>query len=438
MTDIRRRAIAVLIALSPVASGAQEIERENWTARFQATYVYQSKPSFAAPYSGPNSVRPQHERSYSFTSTAYLGLRPWSGGELYFNPEAVQGVPLSNVAGLGGLTNGEMQKVAGAELKLYRARLFLRQTWGLGGGEERVDADANQLAGVLDRNRVVLTAGNLATVDIFGLNEYAGDPRTQFLNWSFLTYGAYDYAADLRGYTWGAALEYYRDDWALRAGRFLQPKLSNGMQLNTRVFRSYGDQVEVERRHELYGQRGKVQLLVFRNVAAMASFADALAFGQANAATPDVASVRRSQTKIGWGLAFEQAAGPDVGVFARFSRHDGKTETYAFTEIDRSMSAGAIVKGGRWGRPGDKVGVALARNGLSGSHRAYLAAGGTTFFLGDGRLDYRPESIVETFYSLGLVKSAWLSLDWQHIRNPGYNADRGPVRVASLRLHAEF
>lgn len=438
MTDIRRRAIAGLITLWSVASPAQEIERENWSARFQATYVYQSKPSFDAPYSGPNSVRPQHERSYSFTSTAYLGLRPWHGGELYFNPEAVQGVPLSNVAGLGGLTNGEMQKVAGAELKLYRARLFLRQTWGLGGGEERVDADANQLAGSRDRNRVVLTAGNLAATDIFGLNEYAGDPRTQFLNWSFLTYGAYDYAADLRGYTWGAALEYYRDDWALRAGRFLQPAQSNGMRLDTRIFRSHGDQVEIERRHDIGGRRGKVQLLAFRNVAPMASFADAIAFGKASAATPDIASVRRSQTKIGWGLALEQAAGPDVGVFARFSMHDGKTETYAFTEIDRSLSAGVIVKGSRWGRSGDQAGVALARNGLSGSHRAYLAAGGTTFFLGDGRLDYRPESIVETFYSLGLAKSAWLSVDWQHIRNPGYNADRGPVQVASLRLHAEF
>lgn len=411
---------------------------ERWNARFQATYVYQSKRPFEAPYSGPRSLRPEHERSYTFTSTAYLGFRPWRGGELYVNPEAVQGRALSEVSGLGGLTNGEIQKVARPRLSVYRARLFVRQTWGLGGGRETLEADANQLAGAVDRDRLVLTAGNVAVIDLFGLNEYAGDPRTQFLNWSFLTFGAFDYAADLRGYTWGTALEYYRGEWTLRAGRFLQPKQSNGMQLDTRIGRHFGEQVELEHRHALFGRPGKVQVLAFRNVARMASFSDALALGEAAGTVPDIEGVRRRQSKRGWGIGLEQALGAHAGAFARFSAHDGKTETYAFTEIDRSISAGAAVKGARWGRSADTLGLAFARNEISRSHRNYLAAGGTTFFLGDGGLHYRPEAVLEAFYSVGLGAGTRLTADWQRIRNSGYNADRGPVNIASLRLHWMF
>ena len=418
---------------------------ERFNAKFQATYLWQTKPGFKAAYSGVNSLSPAHEKSYSFTSTAYLGWRLAPQTELYFNPEVVQGVPMSGLTGLGGLSNGELQKTAGSNPLLYRARLFVRQTWNTGaaGGErEAVESDANQLAGVRAQDRVVLTLGNLAVTDIFDANAYAHDARTQFMNWSFLTHGAYDFAADSRGYSWGAALEYYRADWAIRAGRFMMPRESNGLVLDRALGSHFGDQLELEKAYALAGQPGKARLLVFRNQAVMGGFDAALV--AAAGAVPVVAPVRTKRVKKGWGINLEQSLTPDAGLFARVGRSDGASEAYAFAEIDRSLSLGVTVKGAQWGRPQDVLGLALAQNGLSASHRAFLAAGGNGFFVGDGRLNYRAESIVEGYYSVGLgqdgslLKRSALSLGAQLIRNPAYNADRGPVRVLSVRLHTEF
>jgi len=430
---------AFIGTLLPILCFAQTSEPENWNAKFQATYVWQSKDSFAAAYSGPNSLSSDHEKSYSFTATAALGFRPWTGGELYFDPEAAQGVPLSNLTGLGGFTNGEIARTAGPTLKVYRARLFLRQTWGLGGEKENIESDANQLAGSVDRHRLVLTVGNLSVIDIFDDNAYNHDPRTQFLNWSLMTYGAYDYAADARGYSWGAALEWYREDWVLRAGRFAQPREPNQLALDPRLLLHYGDQIELEHSHTLFGQPGKLRLLAFRNRAKMARYQDALDLAAQNGDTPDINDVRTTeQIKYGYGINLEQAVSDSVGLFGRASWADGKTETYAFTEIDDSVSGGMLIKGSIWDRAQDTLGIAVVCNGLSDEHRAYLAAGGLGFFIGDGRLNYRPETLVETFYGMKVMKYIWASLDWQHIRNPAYNADRGPVNVGSLRLHTEF
>ncbi|WPB55014.1 carbohydrate porin [Xylophilus sp. GOD-11R] len=420
---------------------AEEIE--DFSVHGQATYIAQRKPSFSAAYSGPNSLSAERERSYSFTSTAFLGVRLAPQTELYFNPEAVQGLPLSRLTGLGGLTNGELQKTAGTSILAYRARLFLRQTWGLGGGSDFVEGDANQLASRYDKRRVTLTAGNFALSDIFDNSAYAHDARTQFLNWSFLTHGAYDFAADSRGYTWGVVLEYrHDDDWTVRAGRGIQPRESNGLKLDHQFFRHYGDQVELERRWQAQGRPGALRLLAFRNVAVMGGFQDALDYASANGTTPAVAPVRERRVKTGAGINLEQEVADGIGVFGRLARNDGKSETYAFAEIDRSMSVGAVVQGGRWGRAKDTFGIAVAQNGLSPEHRDYLAAGGSGFFVGDGRLRYKPETIGEVFYRIALpnlkkLENA-LTLGFQHIRNPAYNADRGPVRVVSLRLHTEF
>ncbi|MBC7649527.1 MAG: carbohydrate porin [Vitreoscilla sp.] len=411
---------------------------EAFNAKFQATYIWQKKPAFNAPYSGVNSLLPSAEKSYSFTSTAYLGLRLAEGTELYFNPEVVQGVPMSGLTGLGGLSNDELQKTAGAKPLLYRARLFVRQTWNVGDDREAVASDANQLAGLRSNNRVVLTAGNLAVSDIFDANAYAHDPRTQFMNWSFLTHGAYDFAADSRGYSWGAAFEYYRGDWAVRAGRFMMPRDSNGLVLDRALARRYGDQLELEKAYTALGQPGKARLLVFRNQAIMGGFDDALA--AAAGGVPVVAPVRKLRSKKGVGINLEQSLTDNAGVFARIARSDGASEAFAFAEIDRSMSFGIQVKGAIWGKAQDTLGLAYAQNGLSAPHRAFLAAGGNGFFVGDGRLNYRPESILEGYYSFGLgfLQRSALSLGAQFIRNPAYNADRGPVRVFSVRLHTEF
>ena len=412
---------------------------EETSAKFQTTYVWQGKSPFGAPYSGPHSLSPDREKSYSFTATAALGTRAWTGGEFYFNPEVAQGVPLSGLTGLGGFTNGEIARTSGPTPTFYRARLFARQTWGFGGGSESVQSDANQLAGSVDRRRLVLTAGNLAVLDIFDDNRFSHDPRTQFLNWSLMTHGAYDYAADARGYSWGFALEYFHDASTLRAGRFIQPKEPNQLALDPRVFKHYGDQVEIERAYALANRPGKLRILVFRNVARMAGYQDALDLAAQAGGAPDINAVRTvERVKHGLGLNFEQEISPTVGLFGRASWADGQTETYAFTEIDRSLSGGVSVKGGAFGRARDSLGIAYVRNGLSTAHRDYLGAGGLGFFLGDGTLNYRPENILESYYSLDVAKNTLFSADFQRISNPGYNADRGPATVVSARLHYGF
>src|SRR6266566_2783979 len=430
--------IAILLLVVDIGH-AQEAQEEASSAKFQATYVWQRKSPFDAAYSGANSLSPSREKSYSFTTTAALGTRTWSGGELYFDPEVTQGVPLSRLTGLGGFTNGEIARTSGPDPTLYRARLFARQTWDFGSGVERLEPDANQLAGSVDRRRLVLTVGNLSVLAIFDDKDFSHDPRTQFLNWSLMTHGAYDYAADARGYSWGLALEYFNDDWRLRAGRFIQPKEPNQLALDPRIFKHYGDQIEIERAYALAERPGKVRFLAFRNVARMARYQDALDLAAQTGGAPDINAVRSvERVKRGFGFNFEQEISSSVGLFGRASWADGQTETYAFTEIDRSLSGGVSVKGGNFGRARDTLGIAYVRNALSTAHRDYLAAGGLGFFLGDGALDYRPENILETYYSLNVVKDFWFSVDFQRISNPGYNADRGPATVISGRLHYGF
>lgn len=432
-----RSVAGLALGLCVCAAQAQEEDREKrWDARFQATYIWQQKPPFDAAYSGPNSLLPGREKAYTFSSTAYLGWRPASGLEIWFNPEVVQGVPFSGLHGFGGFPNGEQQKVSGPNPTFYRSRLFLRKTWAMGREDLQVEGEANQFAMTTKQDRLVLSAGNLAVTDVFDPNNYAHDARTQFMNWSFLTHGAFDFAADARGYSWGTALEYYRGDWAFRAGRFMQPAESNGLPLDRRIGRHYGDQIEIQHAHQLAGRPGQTRVLLFRNHARMGAFDDAVA--SAAGGIPDLADVRRGQSKRGVAFAFEQEVGDGIGVFGRASRHDGRTETYAFTEIDQSVSAGVSIKGGAWSRAEDTLGMAMAVNGLSLAHQRYLAAGGLGAFLGDGALNYGSERIGEIYYSLRLAKGAWLSLDYQRIINPGYNRDRGAVSVATARVHLKF
>lgn len=430
--------VALACQLKSGVSLAGDGAQENWNAHAQSTYIWQNKSAFSAPYTSDFSLRPERERSYSLSLTAALGWRIAKETELYFNPEASQGLPFSNLTGLGGMSNGELQKVSGTDLKFYRARLFIRQNWNLGGEKVAVASDFNQLAGLQDKRRITLTIGNLAVTDIFDGSAIAHDARTQFINWSLLTHGAFDFAADARGYSLGAALEYYADDWVVRGGRFMQPAESNGLPLDTRIMRHYGDQLELEHAHSIAGLAGKVRILAFRNQALMGSFRDALADAPANGGVPDVSRVRTERSKIGAGLNVEQAITPEIGVFARASWNDGASETYAFTEIERSLSTGAAISGSLWQREQDTIGMALVRNGLSQAHRDYLAQGGHGAFIGDGRLNYRPEDIAEIYYRLGVTPALHLTLDLQHIRNPAYNADRGPVSIASMRLHAQY
>ena len=416
------------------ASAAPTAAAPDFQAWVQSTWIRQFKDPFRSPYAGGRSLSGEREASYSFTMGLALGWRLAPGLELHLNPEAAQGVPLSGLNGLGGFPNAELSRAGSPDIQGYLARAFLRRTWGLGGEREAVLGEPGQLEGIQDRRRLVLTAGKVSLMDLFDDNRWAHDPRTQFTNLAFGTHGAYDFAADVRGYTWGAALEFVDGDRAIRVGRFAQPREPNQMALDPRLGRHYGDQIELEQGWRLHDREGRLRLLMFRNQSVMGRWQDAIA--QAGAAVPDISAVRSGRrAKRGIGLNLEQEIAPGVGLFARVLRADGQTEPYAFAEIDRSRSAGLLAQGSAWGRPQDAFGLAIARHDLSAPHRDYLAAGGLGYFVGDGRLAPAGERIVEAFYRVLIADGMWLSLGRQHIANPGYNADRGPVSVTMLRLH---
>ena len=430
----------IVVNPSPFLKGSfyNPFRAENWQVGLQSTYVWQKKLSLPAAYSGPNSLLTSAEVGYTLTATLSVGYRPWIGAEIFVNPEVIQSEELSQLHGLGGLSNGENQKTGGPMPNLYRARLFLRQTIPIGGDSTPIVQNANQFSGALASRRLVVTLGYMAMTDIFDGNSFSHDPRTQFMNWSLWTFGANDYAADSRGYTWGVAVEYYHDDWALRIARFAQPKESNGLPLDFHIIDHYGDNLELEHDHVLLGRPGKVRLLGFHNRARMGSFRDALAYAQDNGGLLSVGTVRKDQSKFGFGIGLEQNITRDAGLFARFSYNDGQTETYAYTEIERSLALGGVVKGRLWRRPDDTFGLALVANGLSQAHRDYLAVGGLGFFIGDGQLNYGLEQIAEAFYSARLFTNLWFSLDGQYIVNPAYNRDRGPAKILGCRFHVEF
>jgi high affinity Mn2+ porin len=429
MGFISRCALAlglVYLSSSAYAQSPSVPEETGFSISGQTTWINQRKGSFNAAYTGPNSLIPTAERSYSFTASAALAWRLGNGLSFELHPEAAQGVPLSKLTGFGGFPNNELARTSGANLTVYRARAFARKLFKLE-----------------DDTQLVVTVGNLSVIDLFDQNEFSHDPRRQFLNWALVTHGAFDYAADARGYTWGAAAEYSTANYVVRFGRFIQPKESNGLKLNPRITESFGDQLELELPHKNTLGEGKTRWLAFHNQAVMGRFDDATIQGAQTATTPVIGNVRGAHSKVGVGIALEQDVGKLGGIFARASMHDGKTESYSFTEIDRSISGGFLGNGNAWKRPKDTWGGAFVVNGLSKSHQQYLQAGGLGFFLGDGNLSYKSEKIVELFYSLALPTEAlgvrsYVTLNYQRIENPGYNATRGPASILGARLHLNF
>jgi hypothetical protein len=416
---------------------------EEFMLRGQSTYINQHKPAFSSALpDGPNSLTKIAESSYTFTNTLFFGWRPQADLELYFVPEMNTGIAFSALQGMGGFTNGEVTRSAGSKPSFYRQKLFLRKTWNEGDLSEVVEADTDQLKGLVSRNRWVMTAGNFSNLDIFDDNAYAKDPRTQFMNWGNMTYAAYDYAADARGYGWGLALEWYKENWAMRLSRMTGPKLPNGLPVDFQIAKHFGDQFEIERTHYLMNQLGKARVIVWHDRANLANFNDALAYGLANPSQSNhqwIVDVRNGEKdKYGLGFNLEQSINSNLGFFARAMRSDGKTETYAFTEVDNSLSLGAVMNGSSWGRALDAVGLSYMQNGLSKERQNYLRAGGISFFIGEGNLVYKPETILEAYYSVGLSQKTAVTFDVQSIQNPAYNALRGPVLVTGFRLHTEF
>ncbi len=429
-----RRVLAPLACVVAVGAARGEAPASSaWSFHSQSTLIEQWRGGIDSPYQGTNSLVAQREDKHTATLTLFLGRQLWAGGEIFYDPEMSQGTGLSDSVGMAGFPNGEATR-AGAKVPEYStARLFLRQTFGLGGAREAITSGPNQIAGERDVERITLTLGKLSAADVFDANDYSHDARTQFLNWALMANGAWDYPADVKGYTGGFTAEWNQASRALRWGVFMEPVAANERELDKHIGRAHGQAFEWEERYKLGNRGGALRGLVYWNQARMGSYATAV-----RSPAPDITRSRGYRSKVGAGLNWQQEIADDAGVFARIGVNDGRTETWAFTEIDRTVSAGVSIKGSRWGRAADTVGVAALANGLSAEHRRYLAAGGYGFIVGDGRLSYRPEEVLETYYNWKPAEWLALALDFQYARNPGYNRDRGPVSIFAVRGHVEF
>jgi high affinity Mn2+ porin len=412
------------------------LETNSFSIHAQTTYVNQYAFPFRSPYSGTNSFQPNIGRE-TWDATLYVGLRPWSGAEIWINPEIDQGFGLSGTLGVAGFTSGEAYK-RGAEYPYTRVqRAFLRQTFELGGQTEKVQADLNQFAGSQTSDRLVFTVGKFGVGDIFDTNKYAHDPRSDFLNWAVIGAGTFDYAAEAWGYTLGAAAEWYQGPWTLRAGLFDLSVASNSTDLDPQ-FQQFQWIGEIERRYELWGQPGKLKATAFLSRARMGRYDDAIRLAQSTGMPADLDPVRRYTSRSGIHLNLEQQLSPDLGVFARAGMASGNVEPYELADIDRTLAAGLSLSGRKWGRPDDTFGLAGVINVITASHQAFFQAGGIGILVGDGQLpNPGAEKIVEAYYSFPLA--SWrATVDYQFITNPAYNRDRGPVSVVAGRLHAQF
>ena len=417
---------------------SRAIDPYSWNVHGQLTLIEQGYPAFRSPYQGTNSLTGASQIQNTTSATAFVGYRPWDGTEVYINPELMQGFGLNNTLGVAGFPNGEAQKSNFPMPRIDIARVFVRQTFGLGGEQETIEDGPNQLAGKQDISRITVTAGRFAVLDIFEGNSYSHDPRVDFLNWNMYCCGSYDVTMDKIGYTWGAAAELNQKSWAIRAGYFLVPAVSNANSYDIHISER-GEYIgELELRYSLFSQPGKFRLMGWANIANMGGYADALAMPVTTPDYPDITQTRHVRTNYGFVANLEQAITADLGIFSRASWSPGRVELIGWTDCDESLSFGAVLKGSAWGRPDDKIGVAGVVEGLSSIARAYFAAGGLGILIGDGQLNYRPERILEAYYAYSVNKWATFTFDYQFIDNPGYNADRGPVSVFSGRLHAQF
>jgi high affinity Mn2+ porin len=416
-----------------------EAAPETYAVHVQLGGIVQYHPAFRSPYRGSQSLDPGSRGNEAALATGFFGFRPWLGAEVWANPEVDQGFGLSNTLGLAGFPNALSSRVGSSDPYVRLQRVFIRQTINLGGGTEQIQPDLNVLGGSQALNRVVITIGKFGVTDVFDTNRYAHDPRSDFLNWTIVDAGAFDYAADAWGYSYGGAAEWYQDWWTLRAGYFNESRVPNGKALETGIGRQYQLLLEAEERHEMFGQPGKLKLLVFSARNRSAKFSDAVTYGRMTGRPADPSPVRRPVNRTGAALNLEQQLTPELGMFARLSLAEGGLEPYEYTDVDQSVSVGLSLSGTRWGRPNDTIGLAGVLNGISRRHKDYLRAGGLGILVGDGKLpNSGSERVLETYYSLAVLTFAKLSLNYQFVSNPAYNRDRGPVSIIAARLNAQF
>ena len=407
----------------------------------QANIISQWHPTFTSPYQGPHSLSPEAQDATSHVFTFYTGLRLSATTELLCDVQETGGHGIGEALGLAGFTNLDVVRNPSLSHAPYIARLMIHQIIPLGRAKQPADQTPFSLFRELPERRIEVRFGKFSLADFFDVNSLGSDSNFQFMNWTVDNAGTYDYAADTRGYTYGAMFEYH-DHWGtVRFAEVLMPKVANGINLEANLALARAENVEFEfHRKIIRGQTGILRLLSYVNHANMGVYQQAINnFLAGLTLEPDITD-HPLQTTIKYGFSgnFEQPLNDWLGLFGRWGWNEGQHESYAYTEVDQTDQIGAAIKGSLWHRKWDRAGVVFVSNGISHDHAEYLALGGIGFLLGDGRLNYGRENIVETYYTLHAWRGIYPSVGLQHINNPGYNRDRGPVLVPTLRLHVEF
>lgn len=415
---------------------------------WQYTFILQHQSGLHSPYAGPLSLKARGNTQPTNTLGLYMGWAPLTWGQLYLDVEKFMGAGVSNSTGLAAFSNGDVvpQSPALVRKQFYIARLYARVTLPVGRGVVSVDRSQDRIAGTEAARRFELKVGRLALPDDFDRNRYANSAREQFLNWALVNNTAWDYAADTRGYTDGVMLGYISPAWSLKYGIYRMPETANGETLEGSLLRASGQNLQFS--YTGFPTGPVVRLLGYLNSGFMGDYRQSLGVAAATHSPPHIASTARAgRRKRGFALDAEQplADEGDTGMFLRWGWNDGQEESFAYTEADRTVSVGVQISGQEWREPGAQLGFGLASDALSAAHRSYLAAGGCGFMLCDGRLRYGPEQLMEIYYRLERVwpedpgPVRWqIGPDFQLIRNPGYNRDRGPVRFWSIRLHVQY
>lgn len=422
-----------MITIACMLTARAQISKDNISFHFQQTVVTQGHPSFSAPYTGSHSLITKEEIATSLTTTMYLALRPAKYTTLYFNPEIAGGAGMSRATGVAGFPNGETFRVGNPAPQVYMARIYVEQLIPLSKETITREDGVNQVKGIVPASYVKIAAGRFAISDFFDCNSVSHDPRSQFLNWSLMSNGAYDYAANTRGYTWGGLVEVAIPAFTFRTAMALVPKEANLSNMELNISNAHAFQAEIEKS---WG-KGIIRFLVFSNKAHMGNYDASVAL---NPVAPSILDTRLTgRMKSGFGINTEQKVSENSTAFFRASWNDGKNETWMFTEIDQSVSGGISGNGKKWKRVNDVWGIAGVLNGISEQHRHYMAAGGNGFMVGDGRLNYANEFILELFYNVEVHdQHFFITPDYQFVLNPAYNKDRGPVHVLALRVQSKF
>jgi high affinity Mn2+ porin len=406
----------------------------------QANFIFQTHPDFQASYSGTHSLSPNYEKATSRVMTLYTGVRLDNSTEVLVDIEEAGGSALSTGFGLAGAPNLDIVRNPLLSKAPYLGRGMIHTVIALSADKVENERSFLSLFDELPRRRLELRVGKFSMPDFFDINSVGSDTHLQFENWTVDNNGAWDYAADTRGYTVGLTADYEDRNWGFRFAEALMPKVANGIDLVWKPWQVHSETYEYELRHGVIPHKaGVVRLLAYTNSANMGIYRDQVIEAADSGTTPDItAHPWRITRKYGFGINVEQNLTQYLTAYARFGWDNGKTESFSYTEVDQTFNQGLGVKGAWWHRKQDRAGLAFVSNGIKRDHQNYLAAGGLGFLLGDGHLTYGRENILETYYTAHVWRGVYVAPGFQRIVDPGYNRDRGPVLIPSFRAHVEF